>query len=229
MAVAFLAFGDVQAADIISGVPRVVDGDTIEIGSTKIRLESIDAPETDQACLDAHEACWKCGIEARDRLKEHIADRSIDCASNGSDRYGRTLAACSIGGEDLNAWMVQQGWALAFVRYSNKYVADEATAREAQRGMWSGAFIAPWDYRHRGKETIIHGALQVPLDAQRKLLAPCETPDCNIKGNLNRKGERIYFLPGQPNYSKVNMDKPGTQWFCTEDAAKAAGWRPAAR
>jgi endonuclease YncB( thermonuclease family) len=143
MAGAFLAFGDVQAADIISGVPRIVDGDTIEIGSTKIRLESIDAPETDQACLDAHGVCWQCGIEARDRLASYIGNRSIDCAPNGSDRYGRTLAACSIAGEDLNAWMVRQGWALAFIRYSKKYVADEVTARETKRGMRSGAFIAP--------------------------------------------------------------------------------------
>ena len=85
-----------------------------------------------------------------------------------------------------------------------------------------------WDWRHRSKETIIHGALQVPLDVQRKLLAPCGAPDCNIMGNLNRKNERIYFLPGL-NYSNVNMDKPGTRWFCTEEEAKAAGWRPAAR
>ena len=148
---------------------------------------------------------------------------------SGLDRYGRTLALCSVAGEDLNAWMVQQGWAAAFIRYSKKYVADEATAREARRGMWSGAFIAPSDWRHRGKETIIYGALKVPLDAQRKLLAPCGAPDSNIKGNLNRKGERIYFLPGQLNYPNVNMDKPGTRWFCSEEDAQAHGWRPAAR
>jgi endonuclease YncB( thermonuclease family) len=122
--VALLSSSVAQGAEI-SGVPLVVDGDTIEIGTIKIRLEGIDAPETDQICLDQNAATWTCGIVARDRLAEHIEKPSIDCNPRGTDKYARTLAVCTIDGEDLNAWMVRQGLALAFIRYSRAYVAEE--------------------------------------------------------------------------------------------------------
>jgi endonuclease YncB( thermonuclease family) len=223
-----------HAAEVISGVPRIVDGDTLEIGTTKIRLASIDAPESDQVCLNANRERWTCGIEARDRLAVHIGSHPIDCAPAGFDTYGRTLATCTLAGENLNAWMVRQGWALAFVRYSKEYASDEEAARSAGRGLWSGAFIAPWDWRHRNRQTIVLGATSVPVSAQAELLAPTSaaaapSPQCIIKGNVNRKGERIYFQPGQLDYARVNMTKPGTRWFCTEHDAQAAGWRPAAR
>jgi endonuclease YncB( thermonuclease family) len=108
-----------HAAEPISGQPRIVDGDTLVIGNTKIRLAGIDAPESSQVCLDANRKRWACGIEARDRLVAHIGNRSVNCAPTGSDAYGRTLTLCTVAGEDLNAWMVRQGWALAFVRYSS--------------------------------------------------------------------------------------------------------------
>lgn len=166
-----------------------MDGDTIEIGVIKIRLESIDAPESDQMCLDADGKRWRCGIEARDRLTAHIGNHSIDCMPSSLDAYGRTLAVCRAAGEDLNAWMVRQGWALAFVRYSKTYVPDEAAAREARRGIWSGAFIAPWDWRHRNQKTVVLGAVAVPINAQAELLAPASamqapSPDCVVKGNV---------------------------------------------
>jgi len=223
-----------HAAEVISGVPRIVDGDTLVIGTTKIRLASIDAPESDQVCLDANQMRWTCGIEVRDRLAAHVENRSIDCAPTGLDAYGRTLAICTVGGESLNAWMVRQGWALAFIRYSKEYVPDEQAARAAGRGLWSGAFIAPWDWRHRNRQTIVLGATSVPVSAQAELLAPTSaaaapSPQCIIKGNVNRKGERIYFRPSQLDYGRVDMSKPGTRWFCTEQVAQGAGWRPAVR
>ncbi len=233
LAVILLTFA-AQVAEIISGVPHIVDGDTIAIGATKIRLGGIDAPESDQVCLDAKANRWTCGIEARDRLAEHIGTRTIDCTPSGSDTYGRTLAACNVGGENLNAWMVRQGLALAFIRYSKAYVPDEEAARAARRGLWSGAFIAPWDWRHRGKGTEIRGALSVPITAQAILLAPASAaeapaPNCIIKGNINRDGERIYHLPGGMSYAKINMEATGKRWFCSEEEARAAGWRPARR
>src|SRR5262249_15966539 len=91
-------------------------------------------------------------------------------ANRGTDRYGRTLAVCSVEGDDLNAWMVREGWALAFVRYSTAYVKEEEKAHSAERGLWRGAFIAPWDWRHRDKGTTILGPLFVPITAQKQLL-----------------------------------------------------------
>jgi len=134
-----------EAAETISGVPRIVDGDTIVIGATKIRLESIDAPESDQICVDENGDRWACGIAARDRLAGYVGNSPVDCTPSGLDAYGRTLAVCRIKGEDLNAWMVREGWALAFIHYSKVYLPDEVEARDARRGLWKGAFIAPWD------------------------------------------------------------------------------------
>jgi hypothetical protein len=121
------------------------------------------------------------------------------------------------------------------VAASHSYYADEVAAREAHAGLWQGAFIPPWDWRHRSKETVILGAAAVPVNAQTILLgavsaAGAPDPNCVIKGNVNRKGERIYHLPGQLNYSQTSMTKGlGERWFCTEAEAEAAGWRKAAR
>ena len=179
-------------ADDLAGSARVIDGDTIAIASRHVRLEGIDAPETDQVCLDARGERWTCGVAARDRLSWHLAGRIVFCASpHGEDRYGRTLATCSVAGENLNAWMVREGLALAYLQYSREYVGEEAAAREQNSGMWAGAFIAPWDWRHRNRHTVILGALSVPVAAQAKLLAPASSatapsPECIIKGNVNR-------------------------------------------
>src|SRR6516162_7146036 len=83
------------------GSARVIDGDTVAIGSTHVRLEGIDAPETDQVCLNAKGERWNCGIAARDRLSWQINGRTISCAARGQDRYTRTLAICSVSGENL--------------------------------------------------------------------------------------------------------------------------------
>jgi endonuclease YncB( thermonuclease family) len=220
-----------NAEDIV-GVPRIVDGDTIQIDSIRIRLEGIDAPETDQLCLDANGNRWTCGIEARDQLKQKAGGKSWTCHAHGTDRYGRALATCDVDGENIQRWLVQNGWALSFVRYSHRYDADQEKAREIKAGLWAGAFIAPWDWRHRSKETLIRGAISVPVNSQSILLAPASaaeapSPNCMIKGNLNRKGECVYHLPGGRYYGSIKMDVGGKQWFCSAEEAEAAGCRAA--
>lgn len=120
------------------------------------------------------------------------------------------------------------------MKYSHSYDSDEVAARDARSGLWQGAFIAPWDWRHRSKKTEILGAASVPRNAQSILLgavsaAGAPDPDCVIKGNVNRRGEHIFHLPSQLNYAKINMNKGlGERWFCSEAEAEAAGWRKAA-
>jgi endonuclease YncB( thermonuclease family) len=217
----------------ITGIPRIVDGDTAQIGATKIRLQGIDAPETDQLCLDANGDRWACGITARDELIKHTREKPWTCQITGTDKYGRSLGQCSAAGEDLERWMVRSGWALAFVRYSREYTTDEIAARRAKAGLWSGAFIAPWDWRSRNKETTVLGAASVPVNAQTILLgaasaAEAPSPECTIKGNINRKGECIFHMPGGRWYSKVKMDlSKGKRWFCSPAEAEAAGCRAA--
>jgi endonuclease YncB( thermonuclease family) len=222
-----------QAADLM-GVPTVVDGDTLVIGTTRVRLEGIDAPETDQICLDSTGFRWTCGIDVRDRLVAHIAGRKVACTTSGIDAYKRTLATCRIMDEDLNGWMVQEGWALAYAKYSSVYVRAEEDARAQQRGLWQGAFIAPWDWRHRNSNTIILGALSVPINTQSMLpstsAAGAPSSECTIKGNVNRNGERIYHMPNQQFYARIRIDAGGERrWFCTPEEAEAAGWRRALR
>lgn len=232
------------AADVV-GIPRIVDGDTVEISGTKIRLEGIDAAESDQLCLDARGARWACGIAARDALERHASGKVWTCRPKELDRYGRTVATCfaerdekgthnlrTLGGEDVDRWMVRQGWALAFVRYSQSYVAEEAAAREGRAGLWAGAFIAPWDWRSRNTHTVVLGAASVPVNARALLLGAASSegapsPSCTIKGNVSRSGECIFHMPGGRWYSKVNMTATGKRWFCIAAEAEAAGCRAA--
>jgi hypothetical protein len=131
--------------------------------------------------------------------------------------------------------MVQEGWALAYLKYSSAYQQVEEDAQVHRRGLWQGAFIAPWDWRHKNNQTVILGAFQVPIDAQSLLLGASATegapsPDCTIKGNINRNGERIYHLQNQQFYARIKMNRgDGRRWFCTPQEAEAAGWRRALR
>ena len=122
---------------------------------------------------------------------------------------------------------------MAFTKYSKVYVPEEEQARHAQRGLWSGAFIAPWDWRHRNCRTEVLGAVSVPTNAQPTLCSASDAPssECDIKGHITRKGDRIYFLPGQLDYGRLDMAKPKAdrRRFCSEEDAEGAGYRRAFR
>lgn len=131
----------------ISGSAYVVDGDTLRIGSTRIRLHGIDAPETDQTCRDRGRS-WPCGRRATQALARRIGRSPVACDERDRDDYGRVVAVCRAGGMSLNRWMVAQGWALAYRRYSWNYVGEERAAKRARRGIWRGDFVKPWRWRH---------------------------------------------------------------------------------
>src|ERR1700740_1489372 len=151
-----------QAADI-TGIAKVREGDTVQIGNSRIRLGGIDAPSVDQLCLNTKGERWTCGVAARDELIKHTEGKGWTCHLGQTDRRGRALARCD--GEDIQRWLVRAGWALAYTRFSHDYEADEKEAREAKAGMWQGAFIAPWDWRIRNKKTVILGAAKPPAQA----------------------------------------------------------------
>lgn len=137
-------------AEQLAGQATVVDGDTIEIHGQRIRLFGIDAVESRQRCSrDGRD--WNCGRDAAFALADRIGRATLDCRGEVHDRYGRLVAVCFKGGEDLNRWMVEQGWAVAYRRYSLDYVAAEDAARDAGRGLWSGSFIMPWDWRKQSR------------------------------------------------------------------------------
>ena len=133
---------------IIGGETRVIDADTLEVIGERVRLKGIDAPERRQFCERASGALYPCGQAATRALRERIGDGKVACAIDSQrDRYGRALGVCSVHGEDLNAWLVSQGHALAYRRYSMRYVEQEEEAKAAGRGVWAGKFVAPWDWR----------------------------------------------------------------------------------
>ena len=138
-----------QAATVIADV-KVVDGDTLSfegLGVT-VRLDGIDAPESRQACESAGGERYECGMAATRALEEKIAGKPVRCEGDQRDRYERLLATCfTSNGADLNGWMVEQGHALAYRRYSERYVPQEEMAREGKRGLWAGHFVKPWDWR----------------------------------------------------------------------------------
>ena len=224
-----------QAADI-TGPAKVREGDQIQIGASKIRLGGIDAPAVDQLCLNNSGERWTCGAAARDELIKHTDGKDWTChVRQAADRRGRVVARCEVDGEDVQKWMVKNGWALSYVRVSHDYDADEAAAREAKAGMWQGAFIAPWDWRVRNKKTTILGAAKAPPNAHAILLASASgsvapSPDCTIKGNVNGSGECIYHKPTSRWYAQIKMQiNKGTRWFCSAEEAEAAGCRETRR
>ncbi len=141
--------------DTMRGPARVIDGDTIEIGGARIRLQGIDAPEQAQRCATPSGKLWRCGRVATARLIAHLTGRSVSCAGRSPrsgierDRYGRLIARCHVAGDDIGAWMVQSGWAFAYRRYSSDYSAAEARARQRGLGIWTGAVQPPWDWRQQ--------------------------------------------------------------------------------
>ncbi len=135
----------------VQGRASVIDGDTLEVRGERIRLFGIDAPESAQICLDAAGNGYRCGQRAAFALADKVGSRPVSCQPTGKDRYGRLVARCSLAGEDLQAWMVRNGHALAFLRYSKAYRPYEAEAKASGAGMWTGSFEAPWDWRRKPK------------------------------------------------------------------------------
>ena len=138
----------VALADI-TGPARVIDGDTLEVAGQRIRLHGIDAPETRQTCK-AGGVTWHCGERASLALFGEIGRNQVRCEEKDRDRYGRVVAVCYAGGTNLNRWMVREGWAVAYRRFFNGYIPAENEARTAERNLWRGEFVMPWEWR-RGK------------------------------------------------------------------------------
>ena len=145
-------------ASEISGIPKVIDGDTVHINNKKIRLEGIDAPEIRQQCKKpflqisaligfSFNKNYSCGIVAKTELANKINNSKIKCITSSKDRYKRFLATCFKDKINLNKWMVRNGYAVAYKRYSNDYLRDEEYAKENKLGVWEGSFTVPEKWR----------------------------------------------------------------------------------
>lgn len=204
--------------EVVTGTARIVDGDTIDIAGRRVRLEGIDAPEAAQTCPGRYAGGllgpWRCGIAATSALSRLIGSSKATCEVHETDKYDRLIATCFAGGRNLNREMVLRGHAWAFVKYSNSYAAEERQAKTGKTGIWASAQEPQpaWDFRARRW-------------ANAEEVAP---EGCVIKGNISKRGERIYHTPWSPWYQKVRVSAPdGERWYCDEAEAMAAGFRPA--
>ena len=131
-------FADIQ--------PIIIDGDTIRIGEERIRFSGIDAPEINQTCIFEGVEVF-CGKISKSLLVDKTSLEQVKCISEGKDQYNRTLAECFVNGESLSRYLVRQGYAFAYRKYSKKFIADEDYARINKIGIWAMKFEYPWDYR----------------------------------------------------------------------------------
>jgi endonuclease YncB( thermonuclease family) len=149
VAIAFvLAPVSAEAADNLAGQASVIDGDTLEIHGTRIRLWGIDAPESSQLCRGEDSLQYRCGAKAANDLDAFIARRPVSCIPVSLDQYRRTVATCLVGDVDLAEWLVRNGLAIDWPQYSKgKFDAIQREADHAGRGIWTGSYVEPWQYR----------------------------------------------------------------------------------
>lgn len=198
------------SGEMVSGPVRVIDGDTFDVGTVRVRLHGIDAVETEQDCVTDQGARWTCGHYVTDEVRARYQGRTARCDVVTTDRYGRAVAACRVDGQDIGAALVRDGLAFAYRRYSTAYVAEENAAQADDRGLWASSTQQPEAFRRQGAR---------------------QTADrsCAIKGNISANG-RIFHQPGDAFYSRTRINPAkGERWFCSVRDALSAGWRPASR
>jgi endonuclease YncB( thermonuclease family) len=234
-----LILGIFAAGQSLAAGLTVRDGGTIEVADVTYRLDGIDAPAIDQICIDDHADPWACGVEARDWLTGLIGGREVRCDDLGPDATFKKwhVGTCTIAGEtkSLNQLLVRQGLALNLEPSARgRFKEDEADARDNRRGLWKGCFVAPQEFRGGRKDGVLFGrACRTDKDREiRDALFPNEPAmpsGCSIKGKFALRAHvtgnvGIYHLQACRTYPALT--KPD-RWFCSEDDARAAGFRKA--
>jgi endonuclease YncB( thermonuclease family) len=204
--------GQVTISSEISGRATGVTGDLMRVDGTFVRLEGIEAPASAQPCYRENGRRWNCASAARSGLAKIIRGHQVTCTPSGKDESGRTLANCVVDGTtDVATELVRNGYVFATSSsYFNSLSSAEETARNAKVGIWQGEVVRPQEWRDQAWEAAKRAA-----------------PDgCPIKGVV-RASNKIYALPWSDAYAnaRIRPDR-GERWFCSEDAAKAAGFLP---
>jgi endonuclease YncB( thermonuclease family) len=207
----------------ISGPAQAADGDSLVLTGTRVRLFGIDAPELAQSC-DRDGSAWSCGEAAKAELDKLVQGASVTCKGRETDAYGRLVATCRVGKLDLAEAMVAAGWATAFTQFSTDYVEAETRAKRFKLGIWASTFETPaaWRDAHpREAPQVVRSTAADRPTPPRPVVYRDGAGRCAIKGNHSRRGEWIYYLPGQPYYEQTRPEA----LFCTEEAAQRAGYR----
>ena len=203
----------VGGAKPLQGRAEALGGDLVRVAGTTVRLAGIEAPERQQTC-GAGGRRQPCGAAAQAALGRLVNGRALSCTLSGTDPAGRPLASCTRGTMDINGELVRQGHAFAVSGLFASYSGLEREARAAKAGIWAG------------------GEAQRPSEFRAKVWeeAKRRAPDgCPIKGLVTGR-ERVYVLPWAPDYERGRIQKArGERWFCSEQEAVGAGWKPAVR
>jgi endonuclease YncB( thermonuclease family) len=198
---------------IVEGRVTAITGDTMRVGGRTVRLAGIEAPERDQLCTRPTNQRWRCGEAATDALSRSVRRASVRCEIRDSDSAGRALGTCYARGKDIAARLVREGHVFSSGGWFASYGSLERQARARKTGLWQGEADRPAEYRAK------------VWDAAKRT-AP---GGCPIKGQVS-SGSRIYVLPWSPGYQRIQVRTArGERWFCSEQEAQAAGWRPAER
>src|SRR3569832_850832 len=234
LSLTLLATGPCLAAN-----SAIRDGGTVDVGGVTYRLGGIDAPAADQLCIDDHADSWACGADARDQLAKLIADRDVHCEDLGPDAIYKKwhLGICTVQGEtaSLNQLLVRRGFAMNVASTgTNRYGQDETEAKNDRRGLWKGCFVDPQEFRAGRKDgALLGGACRPDKDREiRDALFPQDPAmpsGCGIKGKYALRARvsgnlGIYHLQACSSYPALTRPD---RWFCSEDDAKAAGFRKA--
>ena len=197
---------------------RVIDGDTLQVDGNIVQLYGIDAPELGQLC-ESNGSLWRCGMEAAYALSKlvNLNRSSLHCSPWGgargaaSDPAPASAQVCEIGNEDVALHLLHSGNSLALPGAFPDYLDAEQQARDAKLGVWHSDVVPPWQWR--AGVTLPDR----PSDSAR---------ECNVKGALGPDGQRLYYVPTDPEYQAMGTDpKLGETLFCSDDEARVAGWR----
>lgn len=198
-------------AQVITGTPRTIDGDTLDMDGFRIRLQGIDAPEAAQTCQREGTA-WQCGQEAKALLATLIGEGPIDCEQKGWDDFGRIVAVCNAGRIDLADELAKSGMVVALPQYSTAYVDSETLARDNRIGIWASEFQMPAEYRaahgHKDRRP------DPPATAERT--GPRSQPRASVyyrNCNEARAAGAAPLYRGEPGY-RVEMDGDGDGVAC---------------
>lgn len=198
-------------------VKRVIDGDTIELADgQRVRYIGIDTPET----VHPQKSVECFGVEAKEENRRLVEGKTVQLEKDVSetDQYGRLLRYVYVDSVMINDVLVRRGFAYAVtfppdVKYQEQFRQAQIEARENNRGLWAGCSL---------------GTINTPSPIPATTRSNESNKDCAIKGNISASDERIYHMPGCGSYDKTVIDETAQErWFCTEEEARAAGWRKA--